>query len=71
MSPMFNGVFALPGVSAPGEETDAQRRARWEATLADLCGRLAALRSEARAGGYLADAARLDHICDLLSGDGL
>ena len=71
MSQMFNGVFALPGGSAPGEETDAQRRERWQSALAYICERLSNLRGEARANGYLADAARLDHICDLLSGDGL
>jgi hypothetical protein len=69
MSPMFNGVFALPGVSAPDEETDAQRRERWRAALAYICERLTALRGEARASGHLADAARLDRALDCLEGD--
>ena len=69
MSPMFNGVFALPGGSAPGEETDAQRRERWQSALAYICERLSNLRGEARASGHLADAARLDRALDCLEGD--
>jgi hypothetical protein len=67
MSP--NGIFNYPSVSAPLEETDAQRRERWQAALAYICERLSALRGEARASGHLADAARLDRALDCLEGD--
>ena len=70
MSPFYN----YPSVSAPGMETvrEQSKPEVWNAAaLADLQERVRLMRDAARANGYLADAARLDHICDLLSGDGL
>jgi hypothetical protein len=58
----------VPDLRAPltAAEMEAERQARWEKALEDLWERVELMRDAARACGYRADAARLDHMLDLL-----